>query len=85
MPLYHCSECHHEWEDSSPEKSVGKACDYCKNDPCTCPPWTVYCDWCGAEGYILAEKTDFERFMESLTTRKQLIRKARKYESADMA
>lgn len=44
MVIYHCSECHHEWQwvkEESPK-------DYEK------------CDWCGAEGYILPESIYFE-------------------------
>jgi hypothetical protein len=39
MPLYHCRECHHEWEGAKTQK---------------------FCSWCGAEGYILEDKTPLE-------------------------
>jgi hypothetical protein len=26
MPLYHCTECHHEWEKSGKEE---RSCDWC--------------------------------------------------------
>jgi len=46
MPLFHCTKCHHEWEDSSSKESF---CDWCKDKGIV------------AEGRIIAEKTDMEK------------------------
>ena len=40
MPLFHCTECHHEWECVDKESK---------------------CDWCGAPGKVLEDKTPMEK------------------------
>lgn len=45
MPLFHCNNCHHEWEGNTTIR---------------------VCDWCGAKGKVIAEKTDLENFLGDL-------------------
>lgn len=41
MPLFHCTECDHEWEHVGDKESI--------------------CDWCGASGKVLEDKTSIEK------------------------
>ena len=52
MPYYHCEKCHHEFE-GFPEK---------KGAEVTNPK----CDWCGADSYIIEEKTPLEQMGEEI-------------------
>ena len=65
MPIFHCNDCHHEWESMS----------------------NISCDWCGASGYILDNKTALENFVNYLykgdNFNKFLIRKEKGGEDND--
>lgn len=50
MPLYHCTQCMHEFEYIKRFKS--------DDDP--------LCGWCGAPAYVLEEKTPLEKSMKDM-------------------
>jgi transcription elongation factor Elf1 len=52
MPLFHCDNCHHEFESYSVEKGVKVK--------------APKCDWCGAGSHMIEEKTPMERMCDEI-------------------
>ena len=50
MPLYHCSNCHHEFEDINLVEKDGIE-EY------------ILCNWCGSTVYVLEEETPLEKML----------------------
>ena len=50
MPLFHCSNCHHEFEEVKIVEKDGIE-------------GYVLCDWCGSTAYILEDETPLEKML----------------------
>ena len=66
MPLYHCSNCHHEFEDV---KIVDKKMS----------EGYILCDWCGSTAYVLEEETPMEKMLSDGVN--DLLKKLEKIEN----